>query len=81
MLRCDEVTRLHASEELRLAPWRKRLAVRFHLLMCRSCQRYVQELSSIGEAVREASRDRPDDAERLESIVQRVLPKTPGPGR
>lgn len=75
MLRCNEVTRLHASEELRHASWRKRLAVRFHLLMCRSCQRYVRELTAIGNAVRVAAHDRPEDAARLESLVRRVLAK------
>lgn len=81
MVRCNEVTRLHASEELRFASWRKRLAVRLHLLMCRSCQRYVKELSLIGEAAREAAQESPDDEELLESIVQRVLPKNPDPDR
>lgn len=73
MLHCDEVTRLCASEDLRRAPLGKRLAVRFHLMMCRSCQRYVQELKAIGGAVRDLGRERSDDEERTESILRRVL--------
>jgi hypothetical protein len=79
MLRCNEVTRLYASEGLRRAPWRKRIAVRFHLMMCRSCQRYVKELTSIGDAVRGAAREDPADPERLEALIQGVLPKAPPP--
>ena len=79
MLRCNEVTRLYASEELRRTSWRKRIAVRFHLMMCRSCQRYVKELAAIGSAVREASRKEPTDAERHEALVRRVFPEAPPP--
>jgi hypothetical protein len=73
MLRCREVTRLHASDGVHHASWGKRIAVRLHLLMCRACQRYVQELHSIGEATRDAARDIPADPDRVEAIVQRVL--------
>ena len=79
MLRCNEVTRLYASEEVRHAPWPKRVAFRLHLMMCRSCQRYVQEVSSIGEAVRGVAQETPEDAERMESIVQRVLKEASRP--
>lgn len=57
MLRCREVTRLHASDELASAPWRTRLGVRLHLMLCRHCRRYVRELARIGEAARALYRD------------------------
>jgi len=77
MLRCNEVTKLHASEALNSATWRKRLAVSLHLLMCRSCRRYVKELRIIGDEVRRAAEKSSDEADRIESLVQRVLPRTP----
>ena len=73
MLRCNEVTRLYASEEIRLASWQKRLAAFLHLMICRSCQRYVRELRSIGEAVRKAAEENPIDEEHLESLVRRAV--------
>lgn len=79
MLRCNEVTRLHASEELRRASWRTRLAVRVHLMMCRWCRRYVRELISIGEAARRAARARALDPQQVEALVRRVLPEAPEP--
>jgi hypothetical protein len=56
MLSCDKVTRLYSSEALRTTPLGRRLAVRFHLLMCRHCRRYVRELAAIGRAARQALR-------------------------
>ena len=73
MLRCKEVTRLCASEDLRGAPWRTRMAVRAHLLMCRHCRRYVRELARIGAAVRALARDEADDVGRNEELLRRVL--------
>ncbi len=81
MLRCHEVTRLHATDEILRAPLGKRLAVRFHLLMCRSCRRYVRELAAIGDAVRRAFRDAPEDPARLDALVRRSLSDTAGPDR
>jgi len=83
MLRCREVTRLHASDELERATFMTRMGVRLHLAMCRHCRRYVRELRRIGEAVRsvyapgptsaEGDGGRAADAARNESIVRRVL--------
>lgn len=81
MLRCNEVTGLHASEEIQRAPWRKKIAVRFHLLMCRSCRRYVKELAAIGDATRRLISGRMEDPEQIESILRRVLPDSSRPDR
>lgn len=74
MLRCNEVTRLCASEDIRDAPWRTRVAVRIHLMMCRHCRRYVRELARIGEAVRALGRDEAEETVRNEALLRRVLP-------
>jgi hypothetical protein len=75
MLACNEVTRLWASEEIRRAALGRRLAVRFHLLMCSHCSRYVQELRLIGAAVRDEFRRGPDRARmvKLELTVGKQL--------
>lgn len=81
MLHCNEVTRLWASDAIRTASLRTRIAVRIHLIMCRSCQRYVQELTAIGDAVRDLSRTSPDDQERMDALVRRVLPDRSHPDK
>lgn len=73
MLRCREVVRLCASDDIGDARWRTRMAVRAHLLMCRHCSRYVRELRHIGAAVRALSRDDDDEVERNEALIRRVL--------
>ena len=50
MLSCKELARLIASEELAGAGRRRRFGVRFHLLMCRHCRGYVNQLGVIGKA-------------------------------
>lgn len=73
MLRCKEVTRLHASDEIRSASWKTRIGVRMHLVFCRHCRRYVRELARIGDAVRSLVHDVADAPDRDEALVQRVL--------
>ena len=68
MLSCSEVTRLCSSEELRRAPHIRRLAVRFHLLMCTHCRRYVRELRLIGAAARDEVPRLLPDRKRLEAL-------------
>jgi hypothetical protein len=52
MLTCKEICRSIASEEMSAAGWRRRWAVKFHLLMCRHCRRYSRQIESIGTAAR-----------------------------
>jgi hypothetical protein len=49
------------------------MAVRLHLLMCRSCARYVKELVAIGTAARRLSENQLEDEEQMETILRRVL--------
>jgi hypothetical protein len=79
MLRCNEVTRLCASEDIRGAPWRTRIAVRLHLVMCRNCRRYVRELARIGAAARALLRDDADEVDQNEDLIRRVLSEPPPP--
>lgn len=78
MLRCNQVTQLTASDDVRTAPLWTRVTVRFHLMMCRSCRRYVQELAAIGDAVRALARDAREDSGRVDELVQRVLSSPSG---
>lgn len=52
MLNCREITE-RASDFLdaRL-PWRERMEVRLHLMMCRICREYVRQMSLVVGALR-----------------------------
>jgi hypothetical protein len=79
MLRCKEVTRLHASDEIAGAPLGTRLGVRMHLLLCHHCRRYVRELASIGSAVRALYRTGSSDPARDEALIERIVGGLEGP--
>ncbi|MEJ2203285.1 MAG: anti-sigma factor [Gemmatimonadota bacterium] len=79
MLRCKEVTRLCASEEILVAPLRVRLGVWMHLKLCRHCRRYVRELARIGQAVRDLYHDVEGQPDRDEALIRRVLSDGGGP--
>ena len=81
MLNCKEVTRRLASGEWEEASWSQRLAIRFHLLMCRYCRRYAAQLRAIRATARNlwgpGSEDS-DTLDRLESQILGRLPESPG---
>ena len=79
MLRCKEVTHLLASDGLDDAPWTKRLAVRFHLMMCRHCHRYAAQLRAIGSATQKilGPQGESADPETIERLEKAILDKCP----
>lgn len=48
MLASEQVSRSIAKDELGLAGWCHRLAIRLHLLVCRHCRRYARQIEVIG---------------------------------
>ncbi|MCU0574823.1 MAG: zf-HC2 domain-containing protein [Syntrophobacteraceae bacterium] len=51
MLSCEETTRLISESLDRVLPFRQRMAVWAHLLMCRYCSRYRKQLLFIEKAI------------------------------
>lgn len=52
MLTCKDVSRDLASEPLGSATFGRRLAVRFHLVMCANCRAFAREMELLGAAAR-----------------------------
>ncbi len=69
MMSCRQVTEVIASDRLVDAPWRRRLTVRLHLLMCQHCRRYAAQLVSIRAATRRLLRQDPGPSKDLEEAV------------
>ncbi len=76
MTSCKDVTRKIASDEFREAGWRERLAVRFHLFMCRHCRRYAAQLRVIGAAARELCGPLAQDPSTLERLERQILERS-----
>ncbi len=73
MLTCKDVAKAVAQDELDTGPWRRRLALRFHLLMCRHCRRYAAQIRAIGAAVRSLIRAQGENPKTLERIKKTIL--------
>lgn len=55
MLKCREVEqRADALVDNEPLPWRERMALRLHLLMCHHCRRYVRQLRQLVQSLRRA---------------------------
>ena len=77
MLNCKEVTRKLASGELEEAGWGQRLAVRFHLLMCRYCRRYAAQLKTIRATARNLWGPGSEDSGTLDRLEDKILGRFP----
>jgi predicted anti-sigma-YlaC factor YlaD len=59
ILKCKEITD-RASDVLDdTLPWRVRLQVRLHLMMCRFCREYIRQLSLVVRSLRGLPREKP----------------------
>lgn len=50
---CEQLSNWIAGDRLPQASWRRRLAVRLHLVMCQDCRRYVRQLRIIAAEARQ----------------------------
>lgn len=73
MLACNEVSRAMAGD-VRAEPWRRRMAIRLHLLMCDHCRRFAAELTAINRAMRSLPPPptEPAVAEQAERVLRRL---------
>ena len=62
MLNCKETAHAVSTEDVVPVGWRQRLAVRFHLMMCRHCRRYAQQMQAMGNAARDVFQHPPKDS-------------------
>ena len=82
MLNCKEVTESISSDQLlKTGSWH-RIAVRMHLLMCRKCRSYQEQIREIGAAARQMWRSQPEEATVLDRLEGQILKDvTAGSGR
>ena len=80
MLKCREVTRLVASDEVLELGFLKRMQLRMHLLMCRHCSGYAAQIRHLGEGAREAAGRETCPPQRLEEIEREIIDHTQRPG-
>ena len=73
MLHCKEVTEsIYSDQLLKTGSWH-RLGVRMHLLMCRKCRQYREQMRAIGGAARQMWRSQPEEASVLDRLEDQIL--------
>ena len=76
MLKCKEVSLLVSSDDLSNAGFMKKLEVRMHLMMCKHCARYFEQMKSVGKGARDLAQNQeaaPEQIERMEkNIIEEV---------
>lgn len=72
MLSCKEASRMIASDARRSASVRDRLALFFHLAMCRYCRAYERSMRAIGVATRRLYETTAVDVERARATLDAV---------
>ncbi len=73
MLTCKDVATAIGRDEWRAASWRRRLALRLHLLMCSHCRRYAAQIRAIGTAARRLFREHGEDPQVLARLQETIL--------
>jgi hypothetical protein len=82
MLRCREVSRVVASDDITRIGAVRRLELRLHLLMCRHCRNYVRQIRLMGSVARQLwgiGSVGPQQTFRLEQEVLGALQDDGGP--
>ena len=67
MLSCKDATRLVSEHLDRKLPFWRRAGLRLHVLLCRGCSRYTQQIKKIDQAV--SSHYRADPASRTRERI------------
>ncbi len=80
MMTCREVASLIASDGLEGAWWGRRLGVRLHLLMCRHCRRYAEQLRAIGARARKHWGRQAEDPKTLQRLERDILERSESKG-
>jgi len=73
MLKCREVSKLVATDAVGELGFMRRLELRMHVLMCRHCHRYLQQIRTLGQGARELADRDASSPERLQEIEEEIL--------
>lgn len=76
MLSCKEVVKIVSSEER--PSWRRRLEIRFHLMMCHHCGKYVKQLELMKSGFKKLLQSKHEKAnqEKIRDLENKVIEKT-----
>lgn len=73
MLTCKTVAEEVSGLGFEELPWRRRLSIRLHLLMCSACRLYLRQIRRIRSLARTAYIEQTPSPEELERLEREIL--------
>ena len=72
MLKCNQVSRIVSTDDYQELGFMKKVEFKLHLMMCSHCQRYVQQIKSLGKISRENAKELEASEEQLVRMESRI---------
>ena len=73
MLKCKQVSTLVSSGDIDNAGFMKKVEVRMHLLMCKHCARYFEQMKSVGKGAKDLAHDQEAEPEQIERMEKNII--------
>jgi hypothetical protein len=73
MLKCKEISALVSTDDLDNAGFMKKVEVRMHLLMCKHCARYFDQIKSVGKGAKDLALNQEAHMEQIERMEKHIL--------
>ncbi len=80
MLKCNQVSRIVSTDDYHELGFMKKVEFKLHLMMCSHCQRYVEQIKSLGRVCREQAKDLEADEEQLVRMEDKIREDVGGTG-
>lgn len=72
MLKCNQVSRIVSTDDYHELGFMKKVEFKLHLMMCTHCQRYVDQIKSLGTISREKAKDLEASDEQLSRMEHKI---------
>ncbi len=72
MLKCKDLSRLVAAEEIEELGFMGRMELKFHLFMCQHCRNYVAQIRCIGQGARDLAAESAGDEQQVQRLEKKI---------
>ena len=72
MLKCNDLSRLVAADEIEEFGFMQRMELKFHLFMCKHCRNYVAQIRCIGQGARDLAAESAPDGEQVQRLEKKI---------
>jgi hypothetical protein len=72
MLKCRDLSKLVAADEIEDFGFMQRVELKFHLFMCKHCRNYVAQIRSIGKGARDLAAETGPDGKQLQRMEKKI---------